>query len=839
MVSSTGADAAFGRGFALHQKGQLAEAGECYQEALKSDPLHFHALHLLGVVAAQMNQPERAVGLIGQAIQIEPRSALAHNNRGNALLALGRLEAALESFEHALSIEPNHVDARFNRGILRNTLKQHAAAIEDFERLIALVPGHAGAYAARANVLRELGRYYAALESIDAAIEIAPDYADAHNIRGIVLAETGRYEPAERSFERAIVLRPDYADAYNNRGNALRYLQRYDSAIASLARAIELRSSHVDAHYNLGLVFSESDRYEDALTAYDSVIALAPNHLGAHQNRALALRALSKLEAADAALETALALSSDFAPAHHSRGLVLFDLGRFEAAVASYDRALALQPDYTEAHFSRANALLELRRYEAAADGYERVLALDADYKFARGLLVQARVQICCWTGLQERIADLNTRITRGEPACVPFAVMALTDSAATQQRAARIWVRDQHAASDALGPIPRFNGHSRIRLGYFSPDFREHAVSMLMAELFDLQDRGRFELTAFSLGPDTQDPLQRRLRRSFERFIDAGRMTDREIAQLARSLELDIAVDLAGFTAGSRPGIFALRAAPLQVSYLGYSGTMAADYMDYLIADRTVVPPQSRHHYGEKIIHLPHSYLVNDSRREIAERLFSRRELGLPETGFVYCCFNNTYKISPATFDSWMRILRRVDGSVLWLSSAEPVTMSNLRREAQQRGVSAERLIFSQRMPDPAEHLARHRAADLFLDTLPYNAHATSSDALWAGLPVLTCLGEAFAARVAASLLRAIGLPELITSRPEEYEALACELAANRQKLTAIRNRLAAQRLTSPLYDTRLFTHHLEAAYARIHTRHEAGLLPEDLWIDPATPAH
>jgi predicted O-linked N-acetylglucosamine transferase (SPINDLY family) len=354
------------------------------------------------------------------------------------------------------------------------------------------------------------------------------------------------------------------------------------------------------------------------------------------------------------------------------------------------------------------------------------------------------------------------------------------------------------------------------------------------MAELFETHDRSRFELSVFSFGPPSQEPIRTRFEAACEDFVDVRLKSDRQIALLARDRHIDIAIDLKGFTQDNRVGIFALRAAPLQVSYLGYPGTMATPYIDYLIADRTVIPESSQPNFSEKIVTLPHSYQVNDAKRVIADRTFSREACGLPRAGFVFCCFNNCYKITPATFAIWMRILNQVEGSVLWLLEDNPTASANLRREAVRAGISAERLVFAARMAPP-EHLARHRLADLFIDTLPCNAHTTASDALWAGLPVLSCLGSGFAARVAASLLNAIRLPELITSTPGEYQQLAVALASDAQRLAHIRQRLAEHRLTTPLFDTRLFTTHLEAAYSRIYERYQADLPAEHIAVAAA----
>jgi hypothetical protein len=373
--------------------------------------------------------------------------------------------------------------------------------------------------------------------------------------------------------------------------------------------------------------------------------------------------------------------------------------------------------------------------------------------------------------------------------------------------------------------------GDQKIRVGYFSADFHNHATGYLMAELFELHDKSKFELIGFSFGPITTDEMRQRLEKSFDKFIEVGERSDIEITQLSRDLNIDIAVDLKGFTRDSRTGIFASRAAPIQVNYLGYPGTMGADYIDYIIADTTLIPLESQSCFSEKVVYLPNSYQPNDRKRLISDRQFTREELALPEDGFVFCCFNNNFKILPATFEGWMRILKAVEGSVLWLLQDNLSVVNNLKNEALRHGVQTSRLIFAERML-LSEHLARHRMADLFLDTLPCNAHTTTSDALWAGLPVLTLMGASFASRVAASLLNAIGMPELVTGNQEEYEALAIELALNPKKLTETKLKLANNCLTTSLFDTPLFAKNLETAYIKMYERYQAGLEPDQISI-------
>jgi predicted O-linked N-acetylglucosamine transferase (SPINDLY family) len=440
-------------------------------------------------------------------------------------------------------------------------------------------------------------------------------------------------------------------------------------------------------------------------------------------------------------------------------------------------------------------------------------------------------MKVCDWHELGTLVARLESKITRREKATPPFPLLALTGSPAIERMAAEIWVAHKHPTAVAMPRMPRREGGAKIRIGYFSADYREHACARLFVGLFEQHDRSRFEVTAFSFGPESDDALRRRLSAAADAFIDVGDRSDRDVALLARALGIDIAVDLMGFTQGARTAVFALRAAPIQVNFLGYPGTMGAGFMDYLVADATLIPPSSRQHYAEAIAYLPGSYQPNDDRRPIPERTFSREELGLAQADFVFCCFNNNYKITPATFDSWMRILDQVDGSVLWLLEDNQLATRNLRQEAQRRGVSPDRLVFAPLMA-PQDHLARHRAADLFLDTLPYNAHTTASDALWAGLPVLTCRGETFAGRVGASLLAAARSPELVTETPEQYERLAIELATRPDKLRRIREELVAGRRAAPLFDTRTFARHIEAAYSAMHERCLAGLAPDVILV-------
>jgi predicted O-linked N-acetylglucosamine transferase (SPINDLY family) len=576
------------------------------------------------------------------------------------------------------------------------------------------------------------------------------------------------------------------AEAYNNHGIALHRRQCYREAVASFDQAIVLDPAYANAYGNRGNSLIELRQYQQALESYDQVIRLAPA----------------------------------YAPAYNARATALHGLRQSLAAVESWDKAILLKPDYADAHANRGIALFETAHYKQALASFDNALRLEPTYKYLGGMRLHLKRLLCDWHDIEEQSRQLESQIARGEKAAPPFMMLAITASPALQRRAAEIFVQDRYPP--APGTLPRRPRRNKIRVGYFSADFHNHAICYLMAEMFEHHDRNRFELLAFSFGRDQQDEMRLRVSASMDRFLDVRFLSDTEVTQLSRELEVDIAVDLMGFTQHGRTGIFSRRAAPIQVNYLGYPGTMGASYIDYLIADQTLIPEASQQHYREKIVYLPDTFQAN-SRVLPAKHLYTRAAEQLPEQGFVYCCFNNNYKITPAIFEVWMRILERVEGSVLWLLEGNPWAADNLRREAAGRGIAPHRLIFARGLP-LAEHVARQQLADLFLDTLPFGAGAMASPALWAGLPLLTCLGETFAGRMAASLLRAIDLPELVTTTSAAYEALAIELALDTGRYRELRRRLQHNRLTTPLFDTAVFTRHLETAYSAMYERYHAG---------------
>jgi protein O-GlcNAc transferase len=594
---------------------------------------------------------------------------------------------------------------------------------------------------------------------------------------------------------------------------------------------LDQQAQHFDSLHMLGVIALQTRRTERGIELIRKAIGLNEKVAAAHNNLGKALLDIGRPGEALASFDQATALDPGFAEAHVNRGNTLVKLRRLEEALVSYQKAVALRPDHAEVYRNCGNVFSKLRRYDEAFAAYDRALALKPNLPGAEGHRLYARMHLCDWSRWEAESAHLIASVRNGHANTQPFIFLAIPSSSEDQLQCAKLWAASNFPASEK----PVWQGerydHDRIRVAYLSADFRQHALSFLMAGMFECHDKSRFEVTGISFGVDDHSEMRRRVSASFERFVDASSYSDDQIAGLIKALEIDIVVDLMGFTTDSRTGIFARRPAPIQAHYLGYPGTMGARYIDYIIADRVVIPDNQREFYSEKLILLPDSYLVNDRKRSISDRTFTRTELGLPSTGFVFCCFNNNHKITPDVFDCWMRILGQVEGSVLWLFQDNPKAADNLKKEALARGVNADRLIFASRMP-PSDHLARHRAADLFLDTLPYNAHTTAADALWAALPVLTRLGETFVGRVAASLLNAVGLPELIATTLDDYEALAIRLATRPNELAAIRAKLEANRLTTPLFDTQRFTQNIEAAYTAMVARHQAGLAPDHITI-------
>jgi protein O-GlcNAc transferase len=734
-----------------------------------------------------------------------------------------------------------------NQAIAFHQTGNLAEAERLYLRLMAAAPREATSRHLLGVVRAQQGRNSEALELMDAALKIAPDAPEILSNYGNVLKTQGQFEKALASYNRALAIRPGYVAVLDKRGQVLRDLGRFGDALASYDKALAMQPDFVEVWSNRGVILSDMARHEEALASYDSALTLAPDFPDALNNRALTLKAMKRHEAALASVEQALARHPDFIEALNNRGVILFDLKRTGEALASYDRALAihpgyvealnnravalwslkrpaesltdcdraiaLRPDFADAFYNRGNALSELNRPDEALASYEQALAIDPDHPNALSGLANTAMTIGDWTRAQQLRDVLRADVLAGKSVIQPFVLMGYWDDNALQLRCSQNYVRQ-------MGPglqRPLWNGdrygHDKIRVAYLSADFHQHVTAALTVEMFERHDRERFEVTAVSFGPDDGSDMRARLMQAFDRFHDARTQSDRDVAELLRHWEIDIAVDLGGHTSGARPWVLAHRPCPVQMKYMGYPGTSGSDFIDYIVADRVVVPEDQTRFFSEKIVALPDTLWVTDTKSELLSPP-TRAEAGLPDNGFVFCCFNHNWKITAPIFNVWMRLLDQVEDSVLWLLQGNVAICENLRREAAARGVNPARLIFADRTT-PQKHLARQQLADLFLDTLPYNAHTTASDAIRVGLPLLTTPGASFPARVAASILIAAGLPELISDDLQAYEALALELARNPVGLDKIRAKIVATKNHMTLFDTTRFTRNLEAAYA------------------------
>jgi protein O-GlcNAc transferase len=638
----------------------------------------------------------------------------------------------------------------------------------------------------------------------------------------MVYAQQGSFDSAADMFRRAAQMRPDLLDVHYNLAVALGMAGRYKAAALSCETLLKINPQHVAARKNYAAALLQNGQVAEALQQYDLLVAADPRSADLQNNRGMALQSLRRFSDALDAYEKAIELRPDFAGAHVNRGNALAALRRYDEALLSFRQASALRPDLAEARTNAGNLHLSRGSYSAAVAEYDSALLLRAGDSEAKSMRLYAKMHLCDWTDLAKENSDLAASIKGGLPV-YPFVALAALGSPSHHFRCARLFAKTRFVPpAEPLwrGTIYR---HDRIRVAYLSGDFREHAVGYLLPGLLERHDRSRFEVTAVSFGTDQDSRLRRRIKSAVEHFIHVDEKTDHQVADLVRDRETDIIVDLMGYTQNARTAILAQRPAPLQVSYLGFLGTMGADFIDYVMADSIALPFSQQHHYRESIVHLPDCFLVTDDQLALAAHTPTRREEGLPDSGFVFCSFNNSYKLTPQLFAIWMRLLRTVDDSVLWLAETHPDTHANLLGEARRSGIDHSRIVFARRVPLD-QHLARQRLADLFLDTTPYNAGATAAAALWGGIPVLTVLGHTFAGRMAASMLHAVGLPELVTASVADYEALASKVATEPAMCAELKEKLARNRGSCPLFDTARSTHSIEAAYTTMWRGHQNG---------------
>ena len=784
-----------------HRQGRLFDAERFYRDALRESPHDFDTLHFFGVLKLQQGGAGDALPLLQKAIEVRPNALDVLSNLSVALLALNRPAEALANFDKILTVASQDVSALFGRGTVLAQLGRPEEALVSIDRALSIHPNHVPALFNRGTILAGLGRYPGALAAYDQVIALVPAHVDALNNRGNVLAQVDRYTEAVASFDRVLAIKPDHITTLINRGAALCQLHRYDEALASCDRALALVPNNIDGLNNRGNILLRLNRITEAIACYERILSLKDDNPEALVNSAFAYRAL----------------------------------GQYAEALQYADNAIAVNPDYPNAFFIRGDALAKLDRQDEAAQSYERGLALDPGHPYAFGTSIGAYLAACNWERIEALLPIIEEKVAAAKGIIPPFTLLSLPIRPARQLECARHFVRRQMPQVAPIGPLTRRRA-DKIKVAYLSADFRSHPVGHGIVGVIEQHDRARFEVHGVSHSVDDGSETRARIATAVDHFHDVRERSDRQAAALLNELAVDIVVDLGGHTEGSRTSMLAYRPAPIQVNYFGYPGTSGAEFIDYVMADRVVLPFDQQPFFSEKIVHLPDSYQANDSKRQTAAIAPTRADLGLPDDAFVFTCFNNAYKLSRPVVGTWIRLLKACPNSLLWLYYINDSAQANLQQELISHGVDPSRVILAPVVEQP-DHLARLRLADLFLDTLPYNAHTTASDALWAGVPVLTCLGPTFAGRVAGSLLHAVGLPELITNSLEEYETLAQKLAGDPALLDSLRERLSQGRLSHPLFDTARLTRHIEAAYATMVDTWQRGEPPKGFSVEAIAP--
>ena len=652
---------------------------------------------------------------------------------------------------------------------------------------------------------------------------------DALFFLAVILINFKNYKKARDLLEQVVLIKPNFADAYNNIGICLEKLNDLDGAIKNYNLAINNRPNFAEAHNNIGVVFQKLRNFDQAILQYKKAITYKNLYLDAYVNLANLFKETKQFEEAIKNYDLAINLNPKLAEVYNNKGNALKEIRKFEEAIKNYDLAINLNPNFAEAYFNTATALQDIKNFEKAVLYFEKALLLDKEIPFCKGYLLHAKMLCCNWSGLNELYKEIYNDVEKNRYSATPFGYQAICDDESNLQKCAQLYSSKRFPEIKNNLFSKKVSKNKKIKIGYLCGEFREQATSILMTEVWEKHNKEDFEIIAFDSGWDDKSLRRNRIINAFDKFIDISKVSDLDAAKIIYKEQIDILINLNGFFGTGRPVVFSYRPAGIQINYLGFPGTIGSKYIDYILCDQTVVPPESKKFYNEKIIYLPDSYQANDTKRNISDKKFLREELSLPKESFVFCCFNNNYKITPNMFDVWARLLKKIDNSVLWLIDGNSEATENLKKEVKIRNIDVSRLIFAKRMK-LEDHLARHKNADLFLDTLPYNAHTTASDSLWAGLPVLTCLGKAFPGRVAASLLRSLDLLELITYSENEYISKAEELALNPEKLTLIKNKLDTNKFSQPLFNTELFCRNLESAFKIIFEKYSLGLETEDI---------
>ena len=835
------------------QIGMFEDAIKSYKNAISLNPNSAQLWSNLAISLNDLGKFNDALEAHKKSITLNPNDADSYYNFGICLNDQGKFDEAIGVYKKAISLKPNYADAYFNMGDIFKKQGKIEETIEAYEKSISLKPDYVEAYFNIGNIFKDQGKLKHAFTAYNKALSIRPDFAEVYNNLGIVLKRQGKFNEAINAYKKCISYKPNYAEAYSNMGNALKDLGKLDKSIKAYKKSISLKPEYAEAHNNLGLAFVKENKFEKAIKAYKKSIFLKPEYAEAYSNMGNVFKDQGKLDEAIKAHKKSILLKPEYVEAYINMGNALLDKNLFDQAISVYNKALSLKPnyakaynniavalkeqnkfseainslqkaillkpDYAEANFNLANIYKDQGKIQKGIDTYKKALLINPNYEIARAEKLHQLAYICDWKNIEED-SKFIPLLGNNKQFISPFSILALEDAPNRHRIRSEKYVKARHPKNILPFKKISIKTKKRIRIGYFSADFREHPVAYLIAKVLEQHNRSEFEVFGYSLYDDKHCDFRQRLVKAFDYFTKIQGMSNIDKVIRVRQDNLDIAVDLTGYTEHNCSEIFGYRVAPIQINYLGYPGTTGSINFDYIIADKFLIPPENQKYFSEKPIYLPNTYMPTDNTREISKNYLSKKECNLPEDSFVFCCFNNNYKITSVEFDIWMRLLSKIEKSVLWLRKFNDISEINLKKEALKRNIDSSRIIFAERVP-MRDHLARYQLADLFLDTFNFNAHATASEALWAGLPVITKVGKGFASRVAGSLLNAIDLPELITNNEREYEALILELATNPRKLLKIKEKLSTNRLSKPLFNTEMYTIDLENGYKKAYNNY------------------
>jgi protein O-GlcNAc transferase len=728
-----------------------------------------------------------------------PKAFIIWNLLGAANKRLGKIDQAFIFLKKVTELNPEYADGHNNLGV----------------------------------ILQDQEKFQESIASFKLALSLKPNYSEAYNNLAITYKKISKLEESINLFYKAISFNPNYVEAYNNLGTTFKEQGKTSEAIEFFNKALSIKPDYAEAYYNMGIVFQEQNETLKASEAYIKVIKINPNYVEAYNNLGTTFKEQGKTSEAIEFFNKALSIKPDYAEAYYNMGIIFKQQSKYKESLELYNKALSIKPDYAEALYNIGIILQEQGKLKESIDYFDKALLIKPNYEKAQAQKLYQKAKICDWENDKED-REIIKKLGKSNNSIPPFTMLSFEDDPNNHLLRSKIYAKKNFYQKQ----IPfikntKFLKNKRLHIGYFSADFQNHATMYLMSDIFEKYNKNKFKVHVYSFGKSSDsDQIRQKLKNSVDVFRDVIDLDEKSIAMLAREDKIDIAIDLKGYTRNSRPRIFSYRAAPIQINFLGYPGTIGADFMDYIIADTVVIPDNKKNNYSEKKIYLPFTYQPNSYSASFVKKNFTRSQMGLPEKGFIFCCFNNSYKISLNEFSIWMRLLERVEGSVFWLMRSNKWAESNLCKEAEKRGIKSTRLIFANKLPY-FDHLARCELGDLFLDTFNCNAHTTASDALCAGMPLITKIGEGFAARVASSILNALDLPELITKNDEEYEALIFEIATSSEKFLKIKKKLLENRVTKPLFNSELFINYLEDGYNQVYQNYLDGNKTKTIFIN------